>query len=70
MLKMKIFYVIPYTPNPIRVRPYNLIRSLVKRGHQVSVYTLYTNDAERDEIISLRDACEVEALEITSRKPA
>ena len=65
---MKIFYVTPYTPNPIRVRPHNLIRNLIRRGHQVSVYTLYTNETERDEVNTLRNSCEVEAYEITNRE--
>jgi glycosyltransferase involved in cell wall biosynthesis len=64
---MKIYYITPYTPNPIRVRPYNLIRNLAKRGNQVSVYTLYTDQTEREEITSLRTQCKVEAFEISSR---
>jgi glycosyltransferase involved in cell wall biosynthesis len=64
---MKIFYVLPYAPNPIRVRPYNLIRNLAKRGHQVSVYTLYTDEIEKNEINSLRNTCQVEAQRITNR---
>ena len=64
---MKIFYVTPYTPNAIRVRPYNLIRSLAKRGNQVTVYTLYTDQAEQDEIARLRSYCDVKAFEITIR---
>jgi sugar transferase (PEP-CTERM/EpsH1 system associated) len=65
---MKIFYITPYTPNTIRVRPYNLIRNLAKRGNLVSVYTLFTNQAEQDEIASLRSYCEVEAFEISHRE--
>jgi glycosyltransferase involved in cell wall biosynthesis len=65
---MKIFFVTPYAPNTIRVRPYNLIRNLAKRGNQVSLYTLYTDQVERDEINLLRGLCEVEAFEITRRE--
>jgi polysaccharide biosynthesis protein PslH len=64
---MKIFYITPYTPNTIRVRPYNLIRNLAKRGNQVTVYTLYTDQIEQDEICSLRSHCKVEAFEITKQ---
>ncbi len=35
---MKILFVVPYIPNLIRVRPYNLIRYLKKRGHHITVY--------------------------------
>jgi sugar transferase (PEP-CTERM/EpsH1 system associated) len=50
---MRILFVVPYTPNLIRVRPYNLIRSLASRGHQLTVFTL-CNDAE--------DAADADAL--------
>lgn len=43
---MRILFVVPYTPNLIRVRPYNLIRALGKRGHDVTVLTLATGEAE------------------------
>jgi len=44
---MKILYVVPYVPSLVRVRPYNLIRSLQLRGHQVTVMTLWCNPHER-----------------------
>ena len=37
---MKIAYVVPYVPNLIRTRPYNLITQLALLGHQVEVFTL------------------------------
>lgn len=43
---MRILFVVPYTPNLIRVRPYNLIRALSERGNQVTVLTLAANEAE------------------------
>lgn len=43
---MRILFVVPYTPNLIRVRPYNLIRALGERGHDVTVLTLATNEEE------------------------
>jgi lipopolysaccharide/colanic/teichoic acid biosynthesis glycosyltransferase len=33
---MKILYLTPYVPSPIRVRPYNLIKYLSRRGHLVT----------------------------------
>ena len=41
---MDILFIVPYVPNLIRVRPYNLIRSLTRRGHRVTVATLSTDD--------------------------
>lgn len=37
---MKIAYVVPYVPNLIRTRPYNLILQLAAAGHEVDVFTL------------------------------
>ena len=44
---MKVLYIVPYPPDLIRVRPYNLIRHLAKMGHDVIVATLWSNDQER-----------------------
>jgi polysaccharide biosynthesis protein PslH len=44
---LNILFVIPYTPTPIRTRPFNLLRGLLKRDHQVTLATLWENDAER-----------------------
>lgn len=40
---MKIAYIVPYVPNLIRTRPYNLITQLSLLGHDVTVFTLVTN---------------------------
>lgn len=53
---MRILYVVPYTPNLIRVRPYNLIRALSERGNQVTVLTLAANDAEWTDAAALATA--------------
>jgi glycosyltransferase involved in cell wall biosynthesis len=47
---MRILYIVPYVPNLIRVRPYNLIRHLVLRGHEVTVATVL---AEPDEVMDV-----------------
>lgn len=51
---MKILFIVPYAPNLIRVRSYQLICSLARRGHQVTVATLWTNEAEREDLDKLR----------------
>lgn len=43
---MKILYIVPYAPTPIRTRPYNLLRSLTRLGHQVTLATLWENQEE------------------------
>ena len=37
---MRIAYLVPYVPNLIRTRPYNLIIQLGTLGHAVEVFTL------------------------------
>lgn len=54
---MKILFIVPYVPNPIRVRPYNLIRYLAGRGHDLTVMTLWTNEAERESLPDLEYYC-------------
>ena len=47
---MKILFIVPYMPNLIRVRPYNLTRQLARLGHKVTVATLWTNEGEQADI--------------------
>lgn len=51
---MDILYVVPYVPNLIRVRPYNLIRHLSERGHRLTVLTLWSDEQERAGLEDLR----------------
>lgn len=51
---MNILYVVPYVPTPIRTRPYNLIRHLARRGHTISLATLWQDAAERAQISQLQ----------------
>ncbi len=44
---MKLLWIIPYTPTPIRTRPYHFLRFLARRGHQVTLATLWEGEAER-----------------------
>lgn len=54
---MRILFVVPYPPSLIRVRPYNLIKALSGRGHEVIVATLWTTEEERAAAESLRRHC-------------
>ncbi len=57
-MQKKILFVIPYAPNLIRVRPYNLIRATAERGHRVTVLTLWSDEAERDSLSVLEPLVE------------
>ena len=50
---MNILFIVPYVPTPIRVRPYNLIKSLAARGHRLTLATLWTTPEERDGLAEL-----------------
>jgi glycosyltransferase involved in cell wall biosynthesis len=51
---MKIAYIVPYVPNLIRTRPYNLITQLSALGVDVTVFTLVTNGQDLTDAETLR----------------
>lgn len=55
---MNILFVVPYTPTQIRVRPYNLIRSLSQLGHRITLLTIWTDEDEREAVDSLEAYCD------------
>ena len=64
---MRVLFVVPYAPNLVRTRSYNLIRSLAARGHQVTVLTLWANERERMDVEHLREhSHDVQALPMPS----
>jgi glycosyltransferase involved in cell wall biosynthesis len=61
---MNILFIVPYVPNLIRTRPYNLVRYMARLGHQVTVGTLWTDDREKADLALLRNqSVRVEALQ-------
>ena len=48
---MNILYIVPYIPNPIRVRPYSLIRFLVERGHAITLAALASEEQELEDLV-------------------
>lgn len=54
---MHILFVVPYAPTPIRTRPYNLIRHLVRRDHDVTVLAVVENAEEVAAMRALGDQC-------------
>lgn len=55
---MKIAYIVPYVPNQIRTRPYNLISQLAVLGHEVSVFVLGSNQQDLRDAQILRSRCD------------
>ncbi len=51
---MKVLFVVPYAPTAIRTRPYNLLRALARRGHDLTLATLWETEAERAALDQLR----------------
>jgi sugar transferase (PEP-CTERM/EpsH1 system associated) len=54
---MRIAYIVPYVPNRIRTRSYNLIRQLVSLGHEVAVFTLASSKEDLIDAQSLKSHC-------------
>jgi polysaccharide biosynthesis protein PslH len=54
---MRIAYIVPYVPNQIRTRSYNLITHLSKLGHEVDVFTVGSNNTDRQEAGMLETKC-------------
>jgi polysaccharide biosynthesis protein PslH len=52
---MNILFIVPYVPNKIRVRPYNLIRFLAARGNKVTLLTLTSDELDNQSIKALQD---------------
>ena len=54
---MRIAYIVPYVPNRIRTRPYNLINQLTALGYEVSVFVLGSNQQDLLDAQMLRSKC-------------
>ena len=50
---MKLLWIVPYTPNPIRVRSYQFLRTLAARGHEITLAALWSREAERADLDAL-----------------
>ena len=51
---MRILFIVPYTPTPIRTRPYYFLRTLARQGHQVTLGTLWETEDERQALEALQ----------------
>jgi glycosyltransferase involved in cell wall biosynthesis len=52
---LNIFFVLPYTPTPVRTRPYNIIKALLNQGHRISLFTVWETNEERSFLNQLAD---------------
>lgn len=50
LLTMRVLFVVPYAPNLVRVRPLQLITHLARRGHDLTVATLWTDESEEADL--------------------
>jgi glycosyltransferase involved in cell wall biosynthesis len=55
---MRILFVSPYIPSPIRVRPYQWIRALARLGHRVRLVALRPPEDRWLADVPVRDCCE------------
>jgi polysaccharide biosynthesis protein PslH len=55
--RMKILFIVPYVPNLIRVRPYQLIRNLTGQGHEITLATLWMTEEERADLQNIEQYC-------------
>lgn len=55
---MKVLFVAPYIPSPIRVRPYQWIRALARNGHVVRLIALQPPEDAWVRDVPVRDVCE------------
>jgi glycosyltransferase involved in cell wall biosynthesis len=51
---MRVLFVVPYAPNLVRVRPLQLITHLARRGHDLTIATLWTDDDEEADLRGLQ----------------
>jgi polysaccharide biosynthesis protein PslH len=54
---MRIAYIVPYVPNLIRTRSYNLINQLASLGHEVAVFTLGSSKGDLIDAHALKGHC-------------
>jgi glycosyltransferase involved in cell wall biosynthesis len=69
-MRLRILYVLPYVPSPIRVRPYQIIRHLTRLGHRVTVAALDDGLMTGSALAELAETCEAVHVIPHPRLPA
>lgn len=49
---MQLLFIVPYIPTPARTRPYSLLHALLKRGHRLTLATVYGSPAEQQALVA------------------
>lgn len=57
MAPFRILFISPYIPSPIRVRPYNLIKYLAKRGHEITLLAMVPPGEDTSSLDTLSAWC-------------
>jgi sugar transferase (PEP-CTERM/EpsH1 system associated) len=66
---LRILYITPYVPSPIRVRSYSLIKYLSDRGHLLTVISAHDAGEEAPAMTALREHCSrLEVSSVTRRE--
>lgn len=60
--RLRILFVSPYAPSPVRVRPYHLLQRLVARGHKITLICAITDPVDAEAAARLRQICAVIAV--------
>ena len=69
MTPLRILFVVPYVPSPLRVRAYSLIKHLAANGHGVSVLALRRSTDDEQDAVALQPYCErVETIRVPLRR--
>ena len=58
MTPLRILFISPYIPSPIRVRPYNLIKYLAKLGHEITLLALVPPGEDTTSLETLNQWCQ------------
>jgi sugar transferase (PEP-CTERM/EpsH1 system associated) len=70
MDSLNILFISPYLPSLIRVRPYNLIKALVERGHHLTLLALEPPKEDTSSLNALRQWCQkVEIVPLPRWRP-
>ncbi|MCB0168421.1 MAG: glycosyltransferase, partial [Anaerolineae bacterium] len=57
MAPLRVLFISPYIPSPIRVRPYNLIKYLAKLGHDITLLALVPPGEDTASLETLNQWC-------------
>ncbi|HVM95276.1 MAG TPA: glycosyltransferase [Candidatus Acidoferrales bacterium] len=58
MDRLRILFITPYVPSPVRVRPYGFVTQLARRGHRLTLLSAATSKYDLEAATALRPLCE------------